>query len=208
MQVLQDVEDYHQYVYYTCMISIIILCPQAHSHRKKNWKTGSVRLSLGTRLQCWCILYGGKPQPPAHVHVFDEHACSPLMIPLFINAFARWLFSQTISSKSHVIVATHQIEICSNEEKEEENNVTSTSSLLETSTCSSQQQQLVSVLLVSLTSEDGSTVYTVPLRLDNTQTNLLWTPLSCLVSPSTKMTRYTNNCVWLLDLLRDSSRII
>jgi hypothetical protein len=111
-----------------------------------------------------------------------------------MTSFFSWLIFhfQNISSESHVIVATHQVEIhCSQEGGEEEKKTDTSPSPLLTSTSSQEQQQLLSsVVLVAVASEDGSAVYTAPLRLDNTQTNLLWTPLDLLVSPSTKMTRY------------------
>ena len=95
-------------------------------------------------------------------------------------------------------MATHQVQIrCSQEEGEREKETPDTSPLMPSS---SQQQQELSVILVAVSSEDGSVVYTAPLRLDNAQTNLLWTPLTLLVSPSTKMTRYKQS----YDIMRTS----
>ena len=88
-------------------------------------------------------------------------------------------------------MGTHQIEIhCSQEEREEEKKTDTSPSMTSTSSPQQQKQLLFSVVLVAVASEDGSVVYTAPLRLDNMQTNLLWTPLDLLASPSTKMTRY------------------
>lgn len=113
---------------------------------------------------------------------------NPNLFKMFLhdNKFVSLHF-QNISSESHFIAATHQVEIHCSQEEEGEKETNSSPSL--PSSSQQQRQQQLSVVLVAVASEDSGMIYTAPLLSDNTQTNLLWTPLSFSNFPSTKISR-------------------
>ena len=92
-------------------------------------------------------------------------------------------FFQAISSDSHVILSTHLVEIWPNCDDPSLSNTFPLSP--PPSSCPP-----LSIILVAVASEDGRDVCAAPLWSGDEQTtqSLVWTPLSLIGSPSTKIT--------------------